>query len=285
MVKIPFPRAPCYGPMSLFIVAALASPAWALPTGAQVAAGQAVLSQPDAQSLHVNQTSSKAILNWQQFSISANEKVKFIQPSSSAVALNRVVGNEASAILGQLSANGRVFLVNPNGVLFGVGSKVDVGGLVASTLNIADQDFLQERYHFTKASVTGSVVNQGTISAHDGGYVALLGSQVVNEGVVHARLGTIALGAGDRITLDMAGDKLINLAVDQAAYDASVSNKQLITAPGGTVIMSAKAANALASSVVNNQGVIEAHSLVERGGVIRLEASDAVANTGQRGAA
>src|SRR5690606_2589516 len=104
-----------------------------------------------------------------------------------------------------------------------------------------------------------------------------------NEGVIQARLGTVALGAGERITLDMVGDKLINLAVDKGTYNASVTNQQLIQAQGGTVIMSAKAAHALVSTVVNNEGVIEAQSLGDHGGVIRLEASDAVGNTGQRG--
>ena len=173
-----------------------------LPTGGSVAAGTATVATA-ANTLTVTQTSQNAVLNWQSYSIGANDAVVYVQPNSNAVALNRVTGPDPSAILGSLSANGKVFLVNPNGVVFGKGANVNVGGLVASTLDLSDADFMNGKYAFEGNA--GSVRNEGSITA-DGGYVALLGGHVDNRGVIRATLGTVALAAGNKITLDVAGD-------------------------------------------------------------------------------
>jgi filamentous hemagglutinin family protein len=219
----------------------------------------------------INQQSQNASLNWQQFSVAANETVQFVQPSATSIALNRVIGSEASQIFGRLSANGQVFLINPNGVLFGQGAQVDVGGLVASTLNISDTDFLAGRYKFQSSSATpGSIVNQGTITAASGGSVALLGGQVTNQGTISAHLGTVALAAGSAVSLDFSGRQLMNVQVDAATLGALASNQQLIQADGGTVIMTAAARDALLSTVVNNTGVIEARTVQNQDGVIKL---------------
>ena len=241
-----------------------------LPTGGQVAAGTAAISSPNAQSLQINQTSQSAVLNWQSFSIGAGSSVVFQQPNASSIALNRVLGSSASEIFGRLSANGQLFLVNPNGVLFGRGSQVDVGGIVASTLAISDANFLSGRYVFTNAGGAGSVTNEGTITTLSG-YSALIGPQVVNNGVINARLGTVAMAAGDGVTLDMIGDGLINLRVDLAAVNASALNKGTITADGGNVLMTARSANALLDTVISNDGVIRANAVTERGGSIYLD--------------
>jgi hypothetical protein len=179
-----------------------------------------------------------------------------------------VLGADPSSILGSLSANGKVFLVNPNGILFGKGASVNVGGLVASTLNITDSDFFAGNYKFSGAS-QGSVQNLGSISAA-GGYVALLGANVSNDGVISAQLGTVALAAGNAITLDVAGDGLLNVTVSQGALNALVQNGGLIQADGGQVLLSAQAADILMSSAVNNTGVIQAQTLVNRNGKISL---------------
>ena len=242
----------------------------ALPTGGQVAAGSAVISQPSAQSLRIDQGSQNAILNWQSFSIGAGNSVDFRQPSASAVALNRVLGNNASEIFGSLTANGQLFLVNPNGVLFGRTAQVDVGGIAASTLGIRDSDFMSSRYAFTNGGGAGSVANAGTIMALSG-YAALIGPQVSNTGVINARMGTAALAAGDKATLDMVGDGLISVRVDQAALNASAINKGTITADGGNVLMTARSANALLDTVLSNEGAIRANALTERGGTIYLD--------------
>ncbi|MGK5011526.1 YDG domain-containing protein [Janthinobacterium sp. MDB2-8] len=184
------------------------------------------------------------------------------------MALNRVLGSDGTTILGNLSANGKVFIVNPNGVLFGQGASVNTAGLVASTLDISNSDFMSGKYQFS-GNGSGKVLNQGSISA-PGGYVALLGAHVSNEGTIQARLGSVALAAGQAITLDVAGDGLLNVAVDRGAVGALVQNGGLIRADGGSVVLTAQAAGDLLKTVVNNTGVIEAHTIDTRSGTIKL---------------
>ena len=256
--------------LALCGVAGLLQPAIAaaqnLPSGGVVSAGAASISG-DAGTLTINQTSQSAAINWQSFGIGKDNAVVFVQPGRDAVALNRVLGSDPSAILGSLTANGKVFLVNPNGILFGKGAQVNVGGLVASTLGIADADFMAGRYAFAGAG--GTVLNEGAIDA-DGGYVALLGANVGNDGVIQARFGTVALAAGEAVTIDVAGDGLLNVTVDKGAVNALVRNGGLLRADGGQVVMTAQAAGQLLKTAVNTTGVIEARTLEMRGGRILL---------------
>ncbi len=242
--------------------------AFAAPTGGAVSAGSAsIVATPGTTT--ITQSSQNAAINWQSFGIGAAEAVRFVQPNSSSVALNRVLGADPSNILGSLSANGKVFLVNPNGILFAPGAQVNVGGLVASTRNISDADFMAGRYKFDGAG-NGSVVNRGTINASDGGYVALLGANVSNEGIITARLGSVVLASGNAMTLDVAGDGLLNLAVNEGAVNALAQNSGMIRADGGTVLLTAKSAESLLQSAVNNTGVIQAQTIDTRNGTIRL---------------
>lgn len=246
-----------------------------LPAGGQVAAGRASIQQSGA-NMAVNQTSNSAILNWQSFSIGANAAVNFVQPTAGSVTLNRVLGSDPSAIYGSLTANGQVFLVNPSGVMFGPGARVDVGGLVASTLNIRDSDFLSGIFRFTRDGAVGAVVNQGDLS---GKYVALLAPEVRNEGVISARMGTVALAAGDAVTLGITGQSLVDVRVDRASINTLVENRRLVVAEEGTVILSAQSANSLLGRAVNS-GVIEANGISSQGGTVRLLASSDVENAG-----
>ncbi|MBU2700962.1 filamentous hemagglutinin family protein [Sporomusaceae bacterium BoRhaA] len=250
------------------------SQAAGLPDGGKITSGSGTMNQ-SGNTLDIHQTSGRLGIDWQSFSIDKGNTVNFYQPGRDSIALNRVLGNDASNIYGNLNANGQVFLCNPNGVLFAKGAQVNVGGLVASTLNLSDSDFqnaANSQYTFTgNGSGTGTVVNEGAITAADGGYVALLGTNVANNGVIVAQKGTTALGAGQAVTLNFNGDGLLNLAVSQAALNASAANHNLIQADGGQVIMTARAANALAGSVVNNSGIIEARGLENRNGVITLD--------------
>ncbi len=253
--------------LAVSLMLAFGSNGYALPTGGAVSAGNASIAG-GAGTMTINQSSQNVAINWQSFSIGQSEAVRFAQPNSSSVALNRVLGSDPSSILGSLSANGKVFLVNPNGVLFGKGAQVNVGGLVASTLDITDGDFMAGNYRFTGAG-NGAILNQGSINA-DGGYVALLGANVSNEGVISARLGTVALAAGNAVTLDVAGDGLLNVAVNQGAVNALAQNGGLIRADGGQVLLTARAAGNLLQSAVNNTGVIQAQTIENRNGTIRL---------------
>jgi filamentous hemagglutinin family protein len=259
---------------------------YALPTGEAVVAGDVTVARPTAQTMQINQATQKGIVNWLGFSIGASEHVNITQPSASASLLNRVVGNNPSEIFGRLTANGRVFLVNPNGVLFAPGASVEVGSLFASSLALADQDFLAGRYQFVREGNAGSVVNQGTIITANG-YTGLIGPQVRNDGVIIARAGAVALAAGDRVALDLIGDGLISVSVDQATLNASVVNTGRIEAEGGVVVLAARSANALLDTVINTSGIVRANALVERNGEIVLEGGDSgivqVAGTVQAG--
>uniref|UniRef100_UPI0013E98436 YDG domain-containing protein n=1 Tax=Rubrivivax sp. JA1026 TaxID=2710888 RepID=UPI0013E98436 len=245
----------------------------ALPQGGQVVSGQAALQQQGAR-LDITQASQRAAINWLSFDVGSQALVQIQQPNAQAVLLNRVTGADPSAIHGRLSANGQVLLVNPNGIVFGRGSRVDVGGLVASTLDIADADFAAGRLKFTRGDGAGSVVNQGTINTAAGGYAALLAPEVINEGVVSARLGTVALAAGDAVTLDVAGSELLGVKVDPATVAALVENRQLVQAEGGRVILSAGAAQRLREQAVAGGGGAT-DMLVAADGAVRL-----VGNTG-----
>ena len=263
------------------LLSAQASVLSALPVGGTTTAGTGKITQA-RDVLTVDQSTSRLAIDWQSFNINSGESVIFKQPSAQSIALNRVLGQDPSIILGNLSANGQVFVLNPNGVLFGRGARVEVGSLLASTLELSVDDFLAGRYTLSSNGRSGSVINQGTLRAHDGGYIALAAPRVVNEGVITARLGTAALGAGERVTLTLDGGRLLSFNVDRAAANALISNKQLIEADGGTVIMTARAKDALLSTVINNQGLIEARSVSVKDGVIELNGgtSGVVASSG-----
>ena len=249
----------------------LTSLAQAAPVGGVVTAGTASISSSGSNTT-INQSTPKAIINWKGFNVGAHEAVRFNQPSSSSIALNRVMGSDGSSIMGNLSANGRVFLINPNGILFGTGSQVNVGGMIASTRGMTDANFLAGNYRFTGKSAA-PLSNQGNITTNvDGGYIALLGANVSNIGVITARLGTVALAAGNGLTLDVAGDRLLNVSVDQGAVNALASSGHLIMADGGQVLMTARGASNLLPHAVNNTGLIQAQSISNHNGSIVLSA-------------
>ncbi len=248
-----------------------ASSAFALPTGGEIASGKAdIATSTDGKTMSINQHTDKLVTNWQDFSVGGGERVSFHQLSNQSIALNRVIGTNGSQIHGQIDANGKVFVVNPNGVVFGAGAQVNVGGLVASTKNISDKDFLAGTYRFAGASGQ-SVENAGTITTADGGSVALLGARVSNTGVIRAQAGRVALGAGNAFNVNFDGNGLLNLQVEGGAMDAQVNNGGLLKADGGEVLMTARAANGLLNAVVNNSGTVEAQGLNARDGKIVLD--------------
>jgi len=238
------------------------------PLGGKVVSGSASITQV-GNTTDIRQSSTNVAIDWLSFSVGSEESVDFLQPSASAVAVNRISGTNGSEILGHLDANGQVYLINPNGIIFGKGAEVNVGGLVASTLDVSDSSVSGSTRSF-EGSGTGSIVNQGTIIAANGGYVALIGNRVSNEGVISAQLGTVALSAGSAVTLDFSGDRLVHLQVDRSTLSDLAANQQLIEADGGLVIMTAGAQRALLASVVNNTGVIEARTVLNHEGTIEL---------------
>ena len=186
----------------------------------RVVGGAATVQGSGTATVIVNQSTSSAIINWHTFNIGASESVRFNQPSSSSVALNRVTGGLGpSEIMGTLTANGRVFLINRDGVLFGPSAVVNTAGFLASTNDIKNSDFMAGRYNFNiPGRPDASIVNLGRITATSGGFAALVAPGVRNSGTITATLGTVALASGNGFTLDLYGDKLITLAVgDQIA--------------------------------------------------------------------
>ena len=251
--------------MALSLTAAVAQ---AAPTGGQVVSGTGDITQSGATTT-IQQSSQNLSLNWQSFNIASSETVNFLQPNAVAIAVNRIFDTNGTQILGHLNANGQVYLINPNGILFGQGAQVNVGGLVASTLDFNDGDLNGNTRKFS-GNGTGSVINQGTITAANGGYVALLGNHVGNQGVIVAQLGTVALGAGSAATLTFSGDSLVHLQVDESVLNSLAENGGLIRADGGMVVMTAGARDSLLASVVNNTGVIEARTVDNQNGTITL---------------
>ncbi|MCC7122649.1 MAG: filamentous hemagglutinin N-terminal domain-containing protein [Gammaproteobacteria bacterium] len=212
--------------------------------------------------------SPSAIINWQTFSINPGELTRFIQQSAQSAVLNRVVGQHPSQILGALQSNGRVFIVNPSGIVFGSGSQIDVAGLVASSLKLSDADFLAGRLKFTDAPGAGAVVNQGAIVTPRGGTVYLIAPQVENSGIIVSPHGEIVLAAGRSVELVDAGSP--NLRVEITAPADAVVNLGEALAQGGRV--------AFAASAIRQDGVVNADSaVVDESGRILLKASGGVA--------
>ncbi len=249
---------PCFAQMSTT----------ALPTGGIVSAGVAAISQSST-GMRIDQLTPKAVIDWSSFNIGRDATVHFYQPSNTSIALNRIGATGPANIEGSLLANGHIWLLNPGGVLFGSTARVEVGGLLASSLKLGSDDFMGSNYHFTKDG-GGSIVNQGEIIAAEGSYVALMAPEVRNEGIIAARLGSIALVSGDEFRLDFVGDRLIEIKIDQATANGLVKNTNLLQADGGFVLMSTDMANRLSSGAVNNSGIISAKTITEHEGVIKL---------------
>ncbi len=250
---------------------AIGLPVLAGPSGGQVVSGQAQITTPTAQSTVVNQGTQKAVINWQTFGIAGNETVQFVQPSSSSVVLNRIVGNDPSRIYGSLTANGQVFLVNAQGVYFSPTARVDTGALLASSLALSNADFNTGHYRLTGTS-GGEVRNEGAITVAPGGYALLVGPRVANSGTITADSGSVGLLAGSRVSVDVAGDRLVSYSVDEGALQAAVANAGTIQANGGSVSLMANALNGALSTVVNHSGVIRANSVAAHNGVVTLRA-------------
>lgn len=228
-----------------------------LPTGGNVVAGSGSIATAGA-TMTVTQSTARMAIDWQSFSIGAGNTVQFVQPSASAVALNRVIGSDVSVIQGALRANGQVFLINPNGVLFTPTAQVNTAGIVASTLNLSNSDFMAGNYRFAGSS-SNAIVNQGNITVAPGGTVAMVAARITNTGRIEAPQGNVLLGAGSKVTLDLGGP--VKLEVEQGAIDALIRQGGAIKADGGLVYLTAKAAGDLASTVINHTGITEAQTL------------------------
>ena len=237
-----------------------------MPQDGTIRSGEGNITRPDDKTMTIDQKTDRLAIDWKGFDVQNGERVNFNQPDARAIALNRVTGDAKSVIDGQLTANGRVYVINPNGVLFGRNASVDVGSLVASTANVSDEmmkNFASSKDPLTLTlgdNSTAQVINEGTIKAQ-GGLVALHAASVENDGTIANEGGKVALAAAKNITLseDTAGK--INFTVDGALAKASTLNSGVLRADGGYVVMTAKQAGDVMSTVVNNTGTIEAKTL------------------------
>ncbi len=265
------------------LLVALPLHAVAGPQDGTVVRGTATIAPETGGVTTVTQTSSRAVIDWSSFSLGTNESLIFKQPSASSVTLNRVTAGPGSVISGNVTANGRVFLLDPRGVLVTQGAVLDVNSLVLTTAAIDNDAFMAGDYRFTGADARPSagITNQGTILADPTGFVALVGTSVDNQGTITAQLGTVALGAAPGFTLDFAGDGLISFDVTGALSSSSlvslpnalIANSGTIQANGGTVRMSVAQASRLLNNAISLGGAVEATSVSTRAGAIVLEAS------------
>ncbi|MEN9717428.1 MAG: filamentous hemagglutinin outer membrane protein, partial [Pseudomonadota bacterium] len=241
-----------------------------LPQDGSVVAGAAtILTAPNQ--LDVQQTSDRVVIDWHSFSIGQGDTVNFLQPSASAIALNRVIGGDPSTIQGSIRANGKVFLLNPNGVLFSPTASVDAGAIIASTLNLSNDDFLAGRYRFSGAGL-GAIVNQERLTAHGGanGGIALISARIQNLGALDGQGGNVALGAGNAVLLDLGGP--LQLAVDAGAVGALIENGGAISSANGAIYLTARGVDELLRTTINNTGLIDASGLSDDHGRITLDA-------------
>src|SRR3990167_158761 len=216
--------------VSVAVAACFAAPAaFALPTGPQVVVGSAAFSQQTG-ALTVTNTPG-TVINWKGFCMGAREAARFIQQGPTSSVLNRVIGAEASAILGALKSNGRVWLGNPNGILFGPSARIDVQGLVASTLAISNSNFLAGKLNFEAGAIAGGIQNQGNIKTREGGSVYLIAPDIQNSGVIHSPKGEVMLAAGRSVSLVEAGNPDVQMVVSAPA-DQAVNLGQILVEGG-----------------------------------------------------
>ncbi|MES2673426.1 MAG: filamentous hemagglutinin N-terminal domain-containing protein, partial [Pseudomonadota bacterium] len=250
-----------------------------LPTQGKVVAGEATITQQGAQ-MDITQTTQRGVIDWQTFNVGEQAKVNFTQPSTSSVTLNRVLGAQPSQVFGNITSNGQVFLTNSSGVYFSRTASVDVGALLATTHNISNDDLMSGNYEFNRDLATGSVVNEGELHASLNGYIALLAPEVRNEGVLVAQMGVVALASGEAISLNFdSNEHLTGVVVEPSTLKALIENKGAVYAPGGLIILSAKAVERFQGGVIKNSGSLEATGMTIKNGRIVLEATDLITQT------
>jgi len=255
----------------VLLVAPFASPSFANPSGGAVTTGTASIS---ASSTHqtIDQKSEDVVIDWSSFNIASGQTTQFAQPNAQAIAVNRIGSGNASQIMGSLDANGRIILINGNGILFGKGSQVNVGALVATSTDDTDSNVLAGKFA-QAGNQNAAIANRGSIRAAQGGLVALVAPTVTNTGTINAKFGTVALGAVNKFTVDFAGDGLVSFATqgDVNGKATATNSGSLI---GANISLTARAAEGLATGVVNMSGLALAQTARNQGGTIVLDAGN-----------
>jgi filamentous hemagglutinin family protein len=264
--------------------------AFALPELESIVSGTAKINKINDTSMQID-TSDKAVLNFKQFNIGENESVMFKLPGTSGKVLNRVTGGDFSSILGSLKSNGTVFLINEKGILFGPNSSVDVGGLIASTRNISDQDFRNGNYNFSRSSEGEDrlLLNEGKININNGGFAVLIAGAVENKGAI---LGNVAMAAGDSIRVSFPSKGNVSVVIDketaQNVFDYNgkpvtdqIKNTGAITANGGLVLLKAEAVQDILTKAINLDGIVKADKAKGKAGNVQLVSNDNIDVSGK----
>lgn len=270
--RIPAHKRILHTTAAFVVLAGLPAVAYADPQGGSVSAGTASISGVGGHTI-IDQSSDRAIIRWDSFDVGAAEHVQFRQPSSSSITVNRITDTKASRIDGRLSANGNIVLINPNGMVFGASAVVDVGGLVATTSDLEDDNAFMNggAMKFTKpGKADAKIVNEGTMTVRDAGLAGLVAPQVENNGVIQARMGRVHLASGDIHTIDFAGDGLIKLEVSEAVSKQRVINRGTIVADGGDVLITAAQAKHVVDALVENSGTIRANTVGHNRGTVKI---------------
>ena len=247
----------------------------ALPHGAEVKAGVAKLDYTIQNELHIHQQSNRAVLDWESFDIGKDALTQFHQNGTQAIAINRVVGPQIDPthILGTLKSNGTVVVLDNNGVIFGQDAVLDVGGIIASTGRIDTKSFMNgtNSLEITDIDNNGSIINQGSITVAEAGIASFVAPTIINEGKITAKMGRVALASSDKVTLDLYGDGLIEIALDDTMSNALIQQKGEISADGGYIQISTAKAKSSIDNLINMDGVTSASSARVVGGKIVLE--------------
>src|SRR3989338_3985926 len=251
-------------------VTAFAHDSFAAPEGSLIVGGAALVTQAGADTV-LQQSSNRAIIRWNSFDVAQHEKVTFQQPSENSVTVNRITDTKSSRIDGNISANGKLVMINPNGIVFGATSRVDVGSLVATTSDIDDDVAFMAGgpANFTKSgNPNAKIINAGTITAREAGLVGLVAPNVENSGVIQAKLGKVQLASGDIHTIDLAGDGLIKIEVSDKVLSQSVKNTGTLQADGGEILMTAAQGRAALDAVISNHGRIQTGTIFATNGQV-----------------
>lgn len=271
--------------LALILTAQPLVPHYALanPQQGTITHGSASISGEGTAQMTITQSSDRAVIEWDSFNIGSNERVDFHQPSSGSVTANKVTGADPSQILGQISATGKLLIINGNGVIFGADSVIDAAAFIASTHDISSEDIMNGMDDLDFSGGTASIINNGNLAIRDGGFAALLAPHIVNNGVITARLGQVSLASSHSVSVDFYGDGLLSFAADSAlqtglanADDALIDQQGQIIADGGMVTMTTKAASDIINSAVNMGGLVRAQAAYAQDGRIILSAEGAV---------
>jgi filamentous hemagglutinin family protein len=274
--------------MLLFVFSTCIRPAFSLPVVSEVTSGTATLST-DSSTLTIN-ASDKTIINYSSFDLAAGESVIINLPSVDSSILNRVIGNSATNISGSIVCNGVFILVNERGIYLGSSANIDAASVILSTRDISDTNFLSSKYIFSRISkdqMDTLISNQGTINVHDGGFGILIAGAIENHGVVSAKVGTIALAAGDMVHVDISNTGKISIAIDKAQADTvldangnpvtdQIKNTGTLSSPGGVVLMKASAIGGLFEKAINLDGYVKADSYDAKDGLIKIATNEDV---------